>query len=297
MISLLNKSKSLPSVMGITKIIQEATAYISNSTECLNNSIDIQELKDELWKLRKLDLRNTKNYRMMSNILSNIEKATSLLEYIHKVDLIFDSKAILISQESFDNLLSEYKLSIGLLSNYTGAIPHKNIEELCHVYSVLGGNDSNINGLKLNIRDKETNGIYVKEAVSSYDLEPYYEKSLVNALDSYHRILWVPSKKIIRGSVHVRDLRDYYPDPVIQEINNIQFTGIVLSSDTLLIACPKSLLKDTPLTMSNKAVDPIVFQYCPWGVLVYSVWGEEAESQILKEYINLYTQLYGRNNK
>jgi hypothetical protein len=37
--------------------------------------------------------------------------------------------------------------------------------------------------------------------------------------------------------------------------------------------------------------------YFLYGTHNCKLWGEEAESQILKEYINLYTQLYGRNNK
>jgi hypothetical protein len=31
-------------------------------------------------------------------------------------------------------------------------------------------------------------------------------------------------------------------------------------------------------------VDPIVFQCCPYGVVIHSVWGEEADDKVLEEY-------------
>jgi hypothetical protein len=34
-------------------------------------------------------------------------------------------------------------------------------------------------------------------------------------------------------------------------------------------------------------VDPIVFQCCPYGVVIHSVWGEEADDKVLEEYKTL----------
>ena len=34
-------------------------------------------------------------------------------------------------------------------------------------------------------------------------------------------------------------------------------------------------------------VDPIIFQYCPFGVLIYTMWEKEAEDKVSEEYKKL----------
>lgn len=59
-----------------------------------------------------------------------------------------------------------------------------------------------------------------------------------------------------------------------------------VASDDFFIACPKSNLRERPVIMS-KPIDPIIFQYCPYGVLVYTMWGDEAEDKVFEEYKKL----------
>lgn len=56
--------------------------------------------------------------------------------------------------------------------------------------------------------------------------------------------------------------------------------------DNFFIACPKSNLQERPVIIS-KPVDPIIFQYCPYGVLIYTMWGDEAEDKVFEEYKKL----------
>ena len=56
--------------------------------------------------------------------------------------------------------------------------------------------------------------------------------------------------------------------------------------DEMFIACPKSNLQEKTVIVSH-AVDPIIFQYCPYGVLIYTMWGEEAEDKVFEEYKKL----------
>ena len=34
-------------------------------------------------------------------------------------------------------------------------------------------------------------------------------------------------------------------------------------------------------------VDSIIFQYCPFGVLIYTMWRKEAEDKVFEEYKKL----------
>lgn len=59
-----------------------------------------------------------------------------------------------------------------------------------------------------------------------------------------------------------------------------------VTPDNFFIACPKSNLKEKPVIFS-KPIDPIIFQYCPFGVLIYTMWGDEAEDKVFEEYKKL----------
>lgn len=54
----------------------------------------------------------------------------------------------------------------------------------------------------------------------------------------------------------------------------------------MFIACPKSNLQEKVVIVSH-AVDPIIFQYCPYGVLIYTMWGKESEDKVFEEYKKL----------
>ena len=59
-----------------------------------------------------------------------------------------------------------------------------------------------------------------------------------------------------------------------------------VTPDNFFIACPKFNLKERPVIIS-KPIDPIIFQYCPFGVLIYTMWGDEAEDKVFEEYKKL----------
>lgn len=59
-----------------------------------------------------------------------------------------------------------------------------------------------------------------------------------------------------------------------------------VNRDEMFITCPKSNLQEKKVIVSH-AVDPIIFQYCPYGVLIYTMWGDEAEDKVFKEYKKL----------
>lgn len=56
--------------------------------------------------------------------------------------------------------------------------------------------------------------------------------------------------------------------------------------DEMFIACPKSNLQEKVVIVSYP-IDPIIFQYCPFGVLIYTMWGKESEDKVFEEYKKL----------
>ena len=41
---------------------------------------------------------------------------------------------------------------------------------------------------------------------------------------------------------------------------------------------------DSEVITPEKAVDPIVYQPCAYGILIHSMWGEESEDKVFEEY-------------
>lgn len=54
--------------------------------------------------------------------------------------------------------------------------------------------------------------------------------------------------------------------------------------DMPFVACPPGQLNNPEVTITKKAVDPIVYQPCAYGVLIHSMWGEESEDKVFEEY-------------
>lgn len=54
-----------------------------------------------------------------------------------------------------------------------------------------------------------------------------------------------------------------------------QYTGIIPD---------RNIREILEVTITKKAVDPIVYQPCAYGILIHSMWGEESEDKVFEEY-------------
>lgn len=135
----------------------------------------------------------------------------------------------------------------GLLSEYTGVIPDSNIREIMKVKSILRQL-----GMSCDLGLSEANGVYYKIHGIEYGYNDSHDVLLIGEDTRTHLLL---SKVIGRNA-----RRD------------------------LFIACPPSQLNNPEITITKKAVDPIVFQPCTYGIVIHSMWGEEAEDKVFEEY-------------
>lgn len=71
-------------------------------------------------------------------------------------------------------------------------------------------------------------------------------------------------------------------DTLVREYNTLVDAG--LGRNELFVACPPSQLNNPEVTITKKAVDPIVYQPCAYGILIHSMWGEESEDKVFEEY-------------
>lgn len=72
-------------------------------------------------------------------------------------------------------------------------------------------------------------------------------------------------------------------DTLVREYNTL-VDAVKIGRNELFVACPPGQLNNPEVTITKKAVDPIVYQPCAYGVLIHSMWGEESEDKVFEEY-------------
>ena len=231
-------------------------------------------------ELVKLGLKNSANAKVLKKQLDNINyynntilKAQELLKYLKDVNNLLGNSVILVNTSTFYELCRKYKLFIGLLQDFTGVIPAQNLNELMDISNKLRTND-NASRLHINYQIVRVNNIsnYSSKKSDSYIKE---------RLEYYFNILQVHTYRMY-------DISLYHAENFTEEkwARRVFVDVDYVTPDNFFIACPKSNLKERPVIVS-KPIDPIIFQYCPYGVLIYTMWGDEAEDKVFEEYKKL----------
>ena len=230
-------------------------------------------------ELVKLGLKNSANAKVLKKQLDNINyynntilKAQELLKYLKDVNNLLGNSVILVNTSTFYELCRKYKLFIGLLQDFTGVIPAQNLNELMDISNKLRTND---NAFKLRIN---------YQIVQVNKISNYSERSnsyIKERLEYYFNILQMATYRMSDVSLYndKNFKKEKWAEHVYVDID-------LVASDNFFIACPKSNLQERPVIMS-KPIDPIIFQYCPFGVLIYTMWGDEAEDKVFEEYKKL----------
>lgn len=228
-------------------------------------------LSSEYNKLVDLGLKNSANAKIIERQLDNINyhnqaivKAEKLLKYMKVVNELLGDSVILVSTSAFYELCHKYNLSIGCLEDYTGVVPAANLKELARIKYELSNKY-----YKLRINED----IWRVTGVQNYS--GYSNKLIQKSLDATFGIF-----NVEMGWEIIEIFRDQ------KWADNVVFERTGVNRDCFFIACPESELQ-IKTTIVSKPIDPIIFQYCPYGVLVYTMWGDEAEDKVFEEYKKL----------
>ena len=265
------------SITALPLIVNMMGEYLRNEEKKSNSPLlSFDKVKEKYNKLVKLDLANSVNANELKRIIDNqntynknVIRAQNLIAYIKKVNSVLDKNSYLISFEQFDQICKKYKLVYNLLKNYTGVIPEENIIQLENI--------SNKISKILNINDD----IYFVTSVNVSSEGQVFANWVKNK-----RILYLPSLtslhfgKEIWSSDIIRDYPDC-PESRFPSLDCVE--AIKLINTTFLIAAPATHFKDK-FKITIRPKDPIVFQICPYGCLIHSVWGEEADDEVLAKY-------------
>ena len=233
--------------------------------------LDEDNLSSEYNKLVNLGLKNSANAKIIKRQLDNINyhnkaivKAEKLLKYMKVINELLGDSVILVSTSAFYELCHKYNLSIGRLQDYTGVVPAANLEELARIKYELS---NKYYELRINENIWRVTGVH--------NYSGYSNELIQKSLDATFSIF-----KVDIGW----EIKDFFKNQ--SWADHVVFKRTCVDKNCFFIACPKSNLQEKTVIVSH-AVDPIIFQYCPYGVLIYTMWGDEAEDKVFEEYKKL----------
>jgi hypothetical protein len=261
-------------------------------------------LTNELKKLESLGLGSSENAKLLRAKIKELENkrenskfGQEVFEFIKELGSIFPS-SYLISFDQFYDILKKYKLTVDRIHNYTGIIPQKNIEEISEIKKRIEANRErceevlNYYTRHKSLKDTYNRFYYVNKIRVRFGEYKELAKSLKKVLSdkgflvkysygSDHGVSSIGIKDAFYSNdwIDEKEYRTRRSDDILLIVRKLDHTD-------LLIAAPENSFSEK-FKITQMPVDPIVFQCCPYGVIVHSVWGEEADDKVLEEYKTL----------
>ena len=186
---------------------------------------------------------------------------------------------IFLPEETFTSLLQKYNLKCGTLDHYIGEIPSVNVDEIAEAQDVLNRiNEENVfsntleGDVKIEIIKRLTvitREEYFADRYGGFFREVNKNKTVRDFLSDRHGLIET------MPFLHIRHQFDGFLD--------IKTESRPLERNELLIAAPAQEMKQvyTESVEHIRSEDPFVFQFTPYGVVIFSKWGEEAEDEVL----------------
>ena len=271
-----NKKEQKPLITIDKELSKLAVDLVGVSEDAALVPLKSNDISGEYARLCELGLGNSANAKFLKDRIRDIDvynrniiKARKLLAYIKTMNEFLGDSVILVSKDSFYKLCHKYKLSVGYLEEFTGVIPEANLKELSDIKYKMdryGGYTK----LRTNPHTIEIKRIYNLSDKSDSSIRKYFDYSF--NIISYPAYLYRMS--------NIDEFKDK------EWADKVSLDVYYVPTIAMFIACPKSNLQEKTVIVSHP-VDPIIFQYCPYGVLIYTMWGNEAEDKVFEEYKKL----------
>ena len=263
--------------------------------------VDVSKEKE---LLESLGLTGSKNMQVIKEAEAKINVHNTIIEENIKITKIMDEmykafgkNTFYIPMKDFTAILDKYNLAVGRLEDYKGTIPEANIAEIAKAKEMIDKIHSNEKVIfydkPTTVKRHKTETIWDNEITGYRSIpvtveEPAYEyawmrdiyPTLARNLESWYRLLSV-TKDVDKSS--------YKRFPMIKPTEVSSWSHRVdFGTHTLLIAAPVQEM-DTFYEISEKIItdDPIVFSTVGNGVIIYSMWGDEGNDEVLKKYQDL----------
>lgn len=214
---------------------------------------------------------------------------------------VFGHNTLFIKFSDFEQIIRKYNLTCGLLEHYTGSIPEANIIDI----ETAKKNIEKIENFTYNTvktghqrcyrdpLDDSLNWYNETKSEKVYDY-PNLHKNIFDLCfvkSVFDHLLTEEQKEAIQLFPFMHDTGDYYTDELLAiktEGRRQYIKDYDHSSTRLFIVAPAQDMENTvKFEKFVRSEDPFVCSYTPFGIMIHTKWGEEAEDEILKKYEEL----------
>lgn len=241
-------------------------------------------------------LGSSKNARLLQAKISEYNqialdamRAKNLFSFVKRAREVFGESTLLVGSKQFDDVCKKYKLVKGLLKQYTGVIPDRNIREILEVKRKLNGEGPMFSDLGL----EYANGTYYYVTGINYGYSD--SETMLNNLKKYieshnHIVIGPDTEGTLRLSSIINknpglpaDVKAFsYP-------NIVSFDAVKIGRNELFVACPPSQLNNPEVTITKKAVETLLCTSLVLMVFSFTVCGEKSQRTKCLKNINVLT--------
>lgn len=250
------------------------------------------------WKSYIVDEKELKRNKMLKSLgftssksleESNAAIASSLKRKVFNWYSERFPGCIFLRTEDFTDLLVKYNLTCGRLSSYTGEIPYENLVEIKQVSDKLKEiGEENQYSNKIN--DCNTIGYLEKNSLFhvtldglDYGIVDLYTCSSLSFMSAHGNREFKKEKIQDEYLYNGRKISTEEYNVIEDKRKRLPFDDRTETvPDELFIAAPVQEMK-SDLNSEIMSLDPIVFQLFPYGVVIFSKWGDEANDPMLEE--------------
>lgn len=291
------EKQEAPVVENIASLLVIAmTEYLKDAEQKSRVAVPvITDIRKQYDRLLSLGMGTTQNAISLKQhideadrIENDLRKAHELIGFVKAVHSELSEKSVLVSNGQFEDICKRYRLQIASLSNYCGVIPEKNIQDVEKVKE----NIERFSIAKLLNKAEHGYMLFVNKAnLHSNDFEV-----LSSYLKQHNYIITVGRDTTNSDSCWWgEDITDINLHLIHGALSKLY--GKIMTSSDMFIACPKEYISNPEIKISKRPVDSMIFQYTPYGVLVYTIWGKEAEDAVLRQYLELNTRIIKNMDK
>ena len=255
--------------------------------------------------LESLGLTGSKNMQVIKEAEAKINVHNTIIEENIKITKIMDemykafgTNTFYIPMKDFTAILDKYNLAVGRLEDYKGTIPEANIAEIAKAKEMIDkirDNEKVIHYDRPTTTKRHKTETIWDDKIMGYKSvhvmveEPDFEytwmrdlyPTLARSLESWYRLTSVKKEA---------DKPSYKRFPMVRHYLEVDRWLHRVDSERhmLLIAAPVQEM-NTLYEISERIItdDPIVFSTVGNGVIIYSMWGDEGNDEVLRKYQEL----------
>ena len=280
-----------------TEFYKDLTALSKFNEKTVNskdqNNIDSFKLANDLGFVNSSVI--TKRNEIISrnqNFNDAIRQAALSLAFIKEMANYFGEGTILIKRDDFVYLIQKYGLVCGTFSDYLGIVPDKNLLEISEAKRKIDSMSSSRKVLYEAYKCGGTPGIITQ--VTKWSSSKNLKKETYKYLNDFPIILareTYNDYSISRTAINY--LSSYIPKDEIEKINELKIH--IIGNSGMFICAPRKDMKNARRKITFRAApkDPFICSLVPYGVVIYSRWGKEAQDATLTKYDELFARMKG----